>query len=73
MIEVRITLVPGGDRSQARDLHVFTVANESQLAEISDYSIRCGDVRAEVQHARSDGVLALVERVIYKLRRRGLR
>lgn len=73
MIEVRITLIPGGDRSRARDMHTITIANESSLAPVSDYSIRCGDVRAEVQHTRSDGVLALVERAIYKLRRKGLR
>lgn len=54
-------------------MHTITIANESSLAPVSDYSIRCGDVRAEVQHTRSDGVLALVERAIYKLRRKGLR
>lgn len=79
MIEVRIILHPGGDRSRAKTLHTIGIANMSDLADVSDYRIECASeetntfTRAEVQHTRSDGVLALVERALYKLRRKGVR
>lgn len=40
MIVVRVELWPGGDPSRAEDLGTAHIANESSLADISNYSVR---------------------------------
>lgn len=40
MIHVRMELWPGGDRSRAQDLGSAEIANISDLADISSYSVR---------------------------------
>lgn len=40
MIHIKLELWPNGDKSRAQDLGSATVANESNLSDISSYSIR---------------------------------
>jgi hypothetical protein len=40
MIRVAVELVPGGDETRAQAIAEMTIANVSNLADISDYAVR---------------------------------
>jgi hypothetical protein len=75
MIIVTVTIVPGGFMPRRRDIGTLRIANLSDLAPISDYSVdvveaanplagtpaRIGECRIE-RHYRAQSVWALVER-----------
>jgi hypothetical protein len=43
MLRVTVELVPGGDDRRARPIAIMTIANVSNLADISDYEFRTAD------------------------------
>lgn len=72
-----LTVHPGGDASRAHQIGRLEIANVSQLADVSDYSVmmvepervRMVEVRG---HRRADGAWPLVRRAIAAvMRRRG--
>lgn len=68
MLLVRVELWPGGDRHRRREVAVLTIANVTELSDVSDYAVvRVDDSgRAEAAfvrgHRRADGLWPLISR-----------
>ncbi|EKS31111.1 hypothetical protein [Afipia felis] len=76
MLQITIEIWPGGDKTRARVLATSSVANLSDLADVSDYAVRvsegynhitnsapyslCGKI---FQHDRKSSVWALVAKI----------
>jgi len=86
MMVVKVEIWPGGDATRPYEIGRMEVANESNLAEVSDYSARIVQLATErlgvpaidaevtvAQHPRSDGPWALVKRVLDQLQEAGRR
>lgn len=62
MLIVRIISLPGGDASRAEDIAVLEIANLSDLAPVSDYSVSCESADVHRGLARSRGFVRGHER-----------
>jgi hypothetical protein len=70
MIVVKVELWPAGDAKRAKTLKELLIANQSQLAEVSDYAFAVYDGEEQlpergghVRHTRADGVMKLLAHV----------
>lgn len=74
MIRVTVEVWPGGNMDCRRVLGIMNVVNESDLADVSDYSVRMRDNNTDEvtegkikEHRRADGWLGLVTRAFETL------
>ena len=78
MLYVRVELWPGGDSRQAQVLGAMTIASQSDLAEVNDYSVVKRDAVEDQTswhtvrgHRRGQGFWALVSKAIEVFRPEG--
>ena len=65
MLVVSIEVWPGGRMLQRRVIHTMTLANVSDLAEVSDYTGFVDGEPIEVHgHRRADGAWVLVQKAL---------
>lgn len=69
MLRVTIELVPGGDEDRAHVIEQMTIANVSNLADVSDYDIAMTDGGQRYygtvhDHVRAHGAWELVDRAL---------
>lgn len=76
MLQITVTLIPGGDTRRAREIASATVANISDLSDLSDYEVLAAEDASTVSglpaqsagfqihgHHRRQSVWSLVTRV----------
>lgn len=74
MIEVTIDMVPGGNSKLRRNIGKLTIANQSGLADVSNYSFRVFDQDGELTtsgcvsgHKRAQGIWPLLRHIFQQL------
>lgn len=66
MLAVTVEVWPGGDIRRRHVIHTISVVNESDLNDISDYSVYIDGMKVQdfIGHFRKDGALALIAKIL---------